>query len=481
MNYTDNQMISIVKNLPICFAAFDKNMNYISYSEKWLKDYKLDLNTTLVGKNHYEIFPEITDAWKDIHKRCLNGETISKKEDSFERLDGSIQYINWEVKPWYNQDNTVGGITITTEDVTSSVELKINNNELKEKEKKQYIEHKEIFLNAPNAYLVIDNVFNIIRFNTKAEEEFPLCKKTTTDISKLLSKSCFKSFEDYFKNLSNEHEPIIIKVKTNNSNIKNYKLTIVPYSTNINEYLLSFVDIENELLIVEQSKMALMGEMVANIIHQWKQPLNAISMNATELIFYKRNNIERTNEFDVDSLEKIQIQLKYLANTIDVFANFIRSDKEINDISFQNIIKNSIEIIKPNLKSNYIKYELNILENELIIKSVPGELEQVIINIINNAKDAILENEIKSPLIEISLESNGDKAILIIEDNAGGIPEKVLPRIFQPYFSTKKEKHGMGLGLHMSAKIVKNTLNGNIRVENSEKGAKFYLEIPISK
>ena len=110
---------------------------------------------------------------------------------------------------------------------------------------------------------------------------------------------------------------------------------------------------------------------------------------------------------------------------------------------------------------------------------VSGELPQVVINIINNAKDILVEKEIKDPWIKIKLKNQKDKAIISIEDNAGGIPEDVMVRIFEPYFTTKHQSQGTGLGLHMSYKIIKESLKGHIYAINTQNGAKFYIELPL--
>ena len=111
---------------------------------------------------------------------------------------------------------------------------------------------------------------------------------------------------------------------------------------------------------------------------------------------------------------------------------------------------------------------------------VTGELEQVIINIINNSKDILLEKEVENPWVKLELIEEKDKVIITIEDNGGGIPESVLPKIFNPYFTTKHQSQGTGLGLHMSYKIITESLNGKLYVKNAKEGAKFFIELPLS-
>ena len=117
-----------VSYAPAAMAMFDKNMCYMAASSRWMKDYGLE-NLNVIGKSHYEIFPEIPERWREIHRRCLSGETFSAKEDCFIRQDGAMQWLNWVVRPWYSSEQKIGGIVIFTEDVT---ENKIANTKLHE-------------------------------------------------------------------------------------------------------------------------------------------------------------------------------------------------------------------------------------------------------------------------------------------------------------------------------------------------------------
>lgn len=117
---------------------------------------------------------------------------------------------------------------------------------------------------------------------------------------------------------------------------------------------------------------------------------------------------------------------------------------------------------------------------QTVTKMPVGELDEIIINIINNAKDALLENKTKDPWVKISLKFEENDVFIIIEDNAGGIPPKILPYIFDEYFTTKTEEQGTGLGLYMSYQIIKESLNGDLYCENTHSGAKFFIKLPLS-
>jgi len=229
----------------------------------------------------------------------------------------------------------------------------------------------------------------------------------------------------------------------------------------------------------ESSKMAQMGEMIGNIAHQWRQPLSFISTAASGMKVQKEYSI-LTDEKFYNYCDQIVEHTHFLSETIDTFRNFIRDNKEIREIILQNEIDNTLKVISSSLSNNYIRL-LNKINYDTEIKMLMsmGELSQVIINIINNAKDILLEKKIESPYIEIELYTIDKKVIIAISDNGGGIPSEIIEKVFDPYFTTKHKSQGTGLGLHMSYKIITESLKGKIYVQNTKEGAKFFIELPL--
>jgi C4-dicarboxylate-specific signal transduction histidine kinase len=231
--------------------------------------------------------------------------------------------------------------------------------------------------------------------------------------------------------------------------------------------------------LIEQSKQASLGEMIGNIAHQWRQPLSSISTIASSIALRTEHNLIKPEEV-TKLTDKVLENTKYLSETIDTFRNYIKEDKERMEVMLQDRIDMALKIVSLPLKDNNITLINKIDYTKPIrITLVIGELSQVIINIINNAKDALLDNKISQPTIEIVLKVENNIAHLTIEDNAGGINEDIMPKIFEPYFTTKHQSQGTGLGLHMSYRIVTESLNGRIYVQNSESGAKFFIELPL--
>ena len=235
---------------------------------------------------------------------------------------------------------------------------------------------------------------------------------------------------------------------------------------------------KKEKIIFESEKMVMLGEMIGNIAHQWRQPLTVISAGATGLLMQKEYGL-LTDEVFEKACTDINDNAQYLSETIDTFKNFIKDEKKLETVILQDRINNALKIVEPNLASKYITLNNNIDYTEPInITIIIGELSQVMINIFNNAKDVLIERAIEEPIINLDIIKKDDKVIITIEDNAGGVPNDIINRIFEPYFTTKHESIGTGLGLHMSYKIMKESLNGNLYVKNTDIGAKFFIELP---
>ena len=237
-------------------------------------------------------------------------------------------------------------------------------------------------------------------------------------------------------------------------------------------------------ILAQQSKMAAMGEMIGHIAHQWRQPLSSISTSSSGMKLQKQMNILE-DDFLIEGLDQINKSVQYLSNTIDDFKNFYTPNKNKNEFNILDTIDKVINLINSQFKSNGIKIiksgdnlKINTYENELI---------QVIINLLNNARDELVKKDSNDEkLIFINISKNKKHLLLEIKDNAGGIPDEIKNKIFNAYFTTKKESNGTGIGLYMSRQLVEN-MDGKIEVSNADfefeeknyKGAIFKIILPL--
>ncbi|MBI3874094.1 MAG: GHKL domain-containing protein [Arcobacter sp.] len=244
---------------------------------------------------------------------------------------------------------------------------------------------------------------------------------------------------------------------------------------------------QQNILLEQQSRMAALGEMIGNIAHQWRQPLSGITVYASSLGLKNELNIVSKKDIN-DTTASIIQHANYLSQTIDDFRNFIKNDTPKEKFLIQKSFIQAKDITYASLENNYITLDIVDDNEELYINGFINELTQVFINIINNAKDILIEKKIEDKLIQVKFYKQNNNIYITIHDNGGGIKDEIRDKIFDPYFTTKHKSQGTGLGLYMSLKIINEHFNGNIFVRNEEisfkdkvyTGAKFFIElIPI--
>ena len=228
---------------------------------------------------------------------------------------------------------------------------------------------------------------------------------------------------------------------------------------------------QKEQLLMQQSKLASLGEMLGNIAHQWRHPLTRLSLLIQNFeLAAKKNRL--TPEYIEKFKNNSMMQIKYMSETIDDFTNFFKKDTKKVEFYPKDIIEDTLKLLEGRLKQNRVEVSLEVINN-VKIKGYKSEFSQVILNIINNAIDVLNEREIKNKKIDIKIDSKTIK----IKDNAGGIPEDIKEKIFEPYFTTKFQSQGTGIGLYMSKIIITQHFNGELFAYNLEDGAVFVIKL----
>ena len=216
--------------------------------------------------------------------------------------------------------------------------------------------------------------------------------------------------------------------------------------------------------LFKADKLASMGEMMSNIAHQWRQPLSMISTVATGIKIQKEFGTLNDEEI-IQNMELINKNAQYLSETINDFRNFIKGDRKIQNFELSTTINNFLHIVESSIKKDNLNIILNLNDN-IKINGYPNEFIQCLINIFNDAKDAIEEIKQVKPLIFITTISENNTIKISIKDNAGGIPENIISKIYDPYFTTKHKSQGTGLGLHMTYKLIDEGMHGKIEAHN---------------
>ncbi len=235
---------------------------------------------------------------------------------------------------------------------------------------------------------------------------------------------------------------------------------------------------EKDELMLLQSRQAAMGEMIGNIAHQWRQPLNAIG-----LMIYDLTDALRFGDLTTDYLDKSERDIKsvldHMSRTIDDFRNFFKPNKEKQSFLLYDVVNTSISFLDATLKDFGISL-ITEVDKHIMLYGYSSEFAQVLLNILNNSKDALQAHKPEKPEIRISGFVSNEKATVIIVDNGGGIPLEIIHKIYEPYFTTKEQGKGTGVGLYMSKTIIERNMGGSISARNTGSGAEFTIETPLS-
>lgn len=233
---------------------------------------------------------------------------------------------------------------------------------------------------------------------------------------------------------------------------------------------------EKDHLLIHQSRLAAMGEMIGNIAHQWRQPLNALGLLLSNIQDAYAHH-ECDQDYLDESVAKGQRLIGKMSSTIDDFRNFFKSDRETTRFSLEGAVRDALSVVEASFISSGITVALDV-KQDVSVMGFPNEYAQVVLNILGNAKDAILTGKVQNGRVEIAIGQDEEQAYVSIRDNGGGIAGEVMEKIFDPYFTTREK--GTGIGLYMSKMIIENNMGGRIEVRNTGDGAEFRIATPLS-
>jgi signal transduction histidine kinase len=458
-NLADTPLVSYVFEFHNQIYIIELNLDFINKLVLNLNPSTIsDVSVSIIDKNGLYIL-DTFDKFNVKNRNSFFTTKLYKDNIAINSENSLIKYFNESTKKY----NYVSYMTFNN--LSWMIIVKENNNKIDE----------YIF----NVFLVILFIISIIAFII-----IMTAKKIVNNIVnplELLTLNINKFTNDHSSkidgNIRSDYNIFTILIK----NFKYMQKSIIDNEESLKQQIVK--NKQKDKILNEQSKMAAMGEMIGNIAHQWRQPLSAISTAATGIIIQKEYNM-----FEEDKLVKtcsiINDNAQYLSRTIDDFKNFIKGDRTKKIFNLNNNIESFLHLVDSSIKNNQIKIILD-LQEDIQIDGYENELIQCLINIFNNAKDALKEKNIGERLIFISTYINEDKTIIKIKDNAGGIQPDVLPHVFEAYFTTKHKSQGTGLGLNMTYNLIVNGMSGNIEVKNityeyegnNYSGAEFFISL----
>ena len=458
------------------------------------------LQTNRLGNNTYFItFVQEVDTKQNVqyessHLDAHNDE-VALLEDELANLKEKLQITIEELETSNEElQSTNEELQTTNEELeTSNEELRSINEEIQTLNDELNFSNEElefvnkafdnVLVNLDSYVLILDKELNIIKYTDGIIKFFDISKSDDRNLSTLLFNSTINlpnlmsDIKEVFLNnkkigydvaYNNRH--YYFRIRKINISAKNFQEGIA----------LSFIDktelVKKEQMLAQQSKMAAMGEMIGNIAHQWRQPLNALSASIIGMILKIHMGQMQDEDLVVfkDTTNKL---IQNMSTTIDDFRRFFLPNKEKKKFYVANAIKDSLKFVADAYRDNSIEIETHI-DADISLLGYHNELVQVLLNILNNSKDAMKTNHIKNAKVEISTQEDSEGVKIIISDNGGGVDEKIINKIFEPYFTTKFEDQGTGLGLYMSKMIVEESMRGKLTMQNGVNGLQSTIYLP---
>lgn len=442
----------------------------------------------------------ITD---NAHKNMFDYEKTKQFNLKPERLNVEFSYVNMPLSLFDEYRDFIKFIIVMTPILFLLITVLIYNLYFRIKNSKllrNQIEFNKALLNiVDNPIVWQNNSGQIIESNSKFIELMDFPSPANKDINLINyikqsdSNNIIKSLEPFMTNTEVGHEIVLhdnnneehiyfIHYKEYAENLYNNSGTVTIFTEITKERQSRIEKDKQQDFIIQQSKLAEIGEIFSSIAHQWKTPLVEISTIAQEQLYLESDNIQQDHQY-VDDIMK---QVTYMTETINDFQSFIMPSNRKTTFNINDAVVKMMDIVSHTMKYNYIKVNINVVpDTNLMIYGYRNELMQTLLNIVNNAKEQILKKtnktkgQIKIHIKNVKNVKNRAHFVQIeIEDNGGGIPEEYIPMIFDPYFSTKKDGHG--IGLYMAKLIIEDKMNGQISVKNTTNGAKFIIRLEVS-
>lgn len=393
---------------------------------------------------------------------------------------GRSRWLNTRIYPIKDTSGNVKNIVIIHEDITEKRE---SYQQLEQKKK----ELETILQEAPNPIMLHNETGEVVMVNRVWQSLSGYSYEEIDTVEKWTEKACAQNkplMNEYIDKLYSLEQKIDMgeaPVITKNGNTLTWQFSSAPLGIidGKQTVVTTAMDItelkRKDQMMMAQSRHAALGEMIGMIAHQWRQPISGIAMNANNILLdIALDSFDNTSA--IAYAEDILDQTQHLSKTIDDFRNFFKPDKSVSTVNIKDIVEETFTIVKDSLINNGIKINTTYL-TDTEVDAFSRELMQVFVNIINNAKDVLLSREINDPLIDICVDEDEVYVNTTICDNGRGIDTAILPKLFDPYFTTKDEKTGTGLGLYMSKMIIEDHLHGIIEAYNSHDGACFKVRL----
>ncbi|WP_083992120.1 hybrid sensor histidine kinase/response regulator [Bradyrhizobium embrapense] len=455
-----DQFRGFVEYAPVAIAMFDREMRYLAASRRWIDDY--GLLGKIEGRSHYEVFPEIPQAWREIHQRAMNGETCSSDEERFERVDGTVHWLRWDVRPWFGPDGDIGGILILTEDITrrraAEEELRRDRELLRASEDR----YRAIFEAAPNPIILIDarGIIEAVNPAMLAVFGYQSGELLGKNVALLMPEADAMAHDGYLRRYAETGQGNIIGIgrevtaRRKNGTVFPAELAITTWrnENGAQLYCGTLSDVterkQAERLVAERQRLDAVGLLAGGVAHDFNNSL-AVILGNLELAE------PRIGDRVAQHLVSRSLQAAKMASTVTrrLLALARKPEGEWEIVSLNDVVRETVPLLE-SLVAGQWALRLDLLE-ELWPTRVPaGELCSALLNLAANSRDAMPEGgniTIATRNMHVTEEAGtaapGRFVCLSVTDTGEGMPADVLHKVWEPFYSTKKPGRGTGLGL----------------------------------
>jgi len=472
-----------VRKLPMPVAVFDRELRYIAYSESWLEAYRLR-HSDLVGRHHYEVFPEIGEEWKRVHRECLAGATVSREIDLFLRADGSTDYLRWTITPWHEPDGRIGGVVMYTE-VISDLVLLARRLEEREDFIRMLFERSPIGLNLcrlDGLWLESNPAFLDIIGYTREEADggltyWDLTPKHYDDeerrqLESLERTGRYGPYEKEFIRKDGSLVPVRLSGFLVEREGERYIWSLIEDLTEHRK--LERTAERERMKAIHASKLATLGEMAAGMAHELNNPLTIIDGYAGMLEELARAGDQERLEQAVASIRDATRRATRIVSGLRKFA---REDdgERTRDVLLRDLVEDALQLCRTRIQNHGVALRASV-ETAVHVRCHDVDITQVLINLLNNGFHAALQG--REAWVAIEARHDGRFAEVRVRDSGPGIPAEDRERIFQPFFTTKKAGEGTGLGLSISRSIVER-LGGSLALDAEAPETCFVVRLPV--
>jgi|GEM_PF-2136347 len=458
---SEQLFVEMMKTLPLGAAVFDRDLRYLAHNRAWLLAHGRDDAEDLVGKSHYEVFPGIREEWRRVHERGLAGVTERSDFDRFETSQGKVEYLRWVVAPWGGKPGQVDGIIIYAENVT---EQERTRRQLAERESliRDLFDKSPVGLNLctmDGLWLESNQAFSDLLGYTQAEADGGLTYWQLTprkyDVQEQVQLERLQTLRRYgpYEKEFVRKDGTLVPVRLNGFVVEREGR---PYIWSLIEDLTAQraleADLEDERLkAIQASKLATVGEMAAGIAHEINNPLGIIDAHA----FALEDARARGEDAKIDEhIRAIRAAVTRAGKIVHGLRKFTREsmNEPPEEVDVAALVDESIALCTPRFREHAVEVRVDV-EREARVRGHSIELGQVLVNLLNNAVDAVREGDEKWGHVSVT-DDPGGAVTIAVEDSGPGIPPEIASDVFRAFFTTKKVGEGTGLGLSISRSIV---------------------------